>query len=148
MKGYNGQLYVYEDKIIIERKGFMAFATQGLSGSKSIPMSAIQSVQIKDAGAILNGYIQFGILGGVEHKGGLSNAANDENSIVFLNTSNELAHQIKDYIETAILHPQDTDNESLPQPSIADELLKFKQLLDMGVITQAEFDAQKKKLLG
>lgn len=34
-----------------------------------------------------------------------------------------------------------------PQNSIADELLKFKQLLDMGAITQEEFDAKKKQLL-
>jgi hypothetical protein len=32
--------------------------------------------------------------------------------------------------------------------SVADELLKFKKLLDAGAITQAEYDAQKKKLLG
>ena len=31
---------------------------------------------------------------------------------------------------------------------IADELKKFKELLDMGVITQEEFDAKKKQLLG
>ena len=31
--------------------------------------------------------------------------------------------------------------------SAADELLKFKKLLDIGAITQEEFDAQKKKLL-
>lgn len=32
--------------------------------------------------------------------------------------------------------------------SSADELLKFKQLLDSGIITQDEFDAKKKQLLG
>ncbi len=32
--------------------------------------------------------------------------------------------------------------------SAADELKKFKDLLDMGVITQEEFDAKKKQLLG
>lgn len=32
--------------------------------------------------------------------------------------------------------------------SIADELLKFKQLLDMGAITQQEYEEMKKKLLG
>lgn len=32
--------------------------------------------------------------------------------------------------------------------SAADELLKFKQLLDMGAITQEEFEKQKAKLLG
>lgn len=32
--------------------------------------------------------------------------------------------------------------------SVADELKQFKELLDMGVITQEEFDAKKKQLLG
>lgn len=33
-------------------------------------------------------------------------------------------------------------------PSVADELKKFKELLDLGAITQEEFDAKKKQLLG
>lgn len=32
--------------------------------------------------------------------------------------------------------------------SVADELKKLKEILDAGVLTQEEFDAQKKKLLG
>ena len=35
-----------------------------------------------------------------------------------------------------------------PMTSAADELKKFKELLDMGVINQEEFDAKKKQLLG
>ncbi len=34
------------------------------------------------------------------------------------------------------------------QTSDAEELLKFKQLLDAGVISQEEFDAKKKQILG
>lgn len=34
------------------------------------------------------------------------------------------------------------------QASAADEIKKFKELLDMGVISQEEFDAKKKQLLG
>jgi len=34
------------------------------------------------------------------------------------------------------------------QASSADELIKLKQLLDSGIITQAEFDAKKKQFLG
>ena len=37
---------------------------------------------------------------------------------------------------------------AVPKTSSSDELIKFKQLLDSGVITQAEFDAKKKQLLG
>ena len=44
---------------------------------------------------------------------------------------------------------------SLPRPQsapvfqdAADEIRKYKELLDMGAITQEEFDAMKKRLLG
>jgi len=39
------------------------------------------------------------------------------------------------------------DTKSAAAVSAADEILKFKQLLDAGIITQEEFDSQKRKLL-
>lgn len=39
-------------------------------------------------------------------------------------------------------------NGQIQALSAADELKKFKELLDMGIITQEEFDAKKKQLLG
>jgi len=56
------------------------------------------------------------------------------------------------WIEQAILSCEvtpcaDQKTGTAPQFSIADELLKLKKLLDAGGITQAEYDAQKKKLL-
>ena len=42
----------------------------------------------------------------------------------------------------------DADVQPVQQVSAADELKKFKELLDSGVITQEEFDAKKKQLLG
>ncbi|MFD0749400.1 SHOCT domain-containing protein [Mucilaginibacter calamicampi] len=41
-----------------------------------------------------------------------------------------------------------TNTASTPATGVADELLKLKKLLDAGALTQAEFNAQKKKLLG
>lgn len=38
-------------------------------------------------------------------------------------------------------------NNDSPELSVADELLKLKQLMDMGVLTKEEFEEQKKKLL-
>lgn len=43
--------------------------------------------------------------------------------------------------------PAVASRQDIPQ-SNADELKKYKDLLDSGVITQAEFDAKKKQLLG
>ena len=48
---------------------------------------------------------------------------------------------------------QAKNNASSPAPTInqisaADEILKFKNLLDQGIINQEEFDKKKKELLG
>lgn len=54
------------------------------------------------------------------------------------------------YIDDAILACEVTPcAQTTPKQtaSIADELKKLKELLDSGALTQAEFDAQKKKLL-
>ena len=150
LKGYNGQLYVYEDRLIIERKGFFGMVTNGLAGSKTIPMSSIQNIQLKKAGAFFNGFIQFGILGGIEKQNGITGAINDENSVVFLEECNKKAVEIKNYIEEIILSRNNNQsNKSQSENfSAADEILKLKKLLDMGVLTQNEFDAKKKQLLG
>ena len=44
--------------------------------------------------------------------------------------------------------PKAAPTISTPATSNADELKKYKELLDMGVITQEELDAKKKQLLG
>ena len=38
--------------------------------------------------------------------------------------------------------------ETQVENSTAEQLKKYKELLDMGIITQEEFDAKKKQLLG
>lgn len=60
---------------------------------------------------------------------------------VFDELSNLLSKFQKSNIAEAVI------KQEIPQ-SNADELKKFKDLLDSGVITQEEFDAKKKQLLG
>lgn len=148
LKGVGGQLTVYHDKVVIERKGAIGFLSKGFSGAKTIPMSSIQSVQFKRGTGFTNGYIQFGILGGRECRGGLFAAADDENTVMLSYKYNEVAQEIKDYIENQILDRAKPHETVVQQTSPADELKKFKELLDMGVISQAEFDAKKKQILG
>jgi membrane protease subunit (stomatin/prohibitin family) len=55
--------------------------------------------------------------------------------------------------EAAQAQPQETamPAPAAPAPPAEDEytkLMKLKELLDAGVLTQAEFDAQKQKILG
>ena len=48
----------------------------------------------------------------------------------------------------AEIEKQNAPTQVIAETSAADELKKFKELLDSGVITQEEFDAKKKQLLG
>lgn len=148
LKGVNGQLTIYEDRVIIERGGALGFLTQGLAGAKTIPMDSIMSVQFKEGNMWTNGFIQFGIMGGKEARGGIFNATQDENTVMIKAATNDSAREIKDYIEGIILNRSKNKETVVQQVSPAEELKKFKELLDMGVISQAEFDAKKKQILG
>ncbi len=145
LKGVNGQLEVYPDKIIIKRKGFLAKTSQGFfKGDKTIYLNQISGIQIKPGTSLTNGYIQFTLPGGRESKKGLSEATQDENTILFTKKNNDIVSSIKDYIEEML------SKRSQPQVaplSVADEIKKIKQLLDDGILSEEEFQTQKQKLL-
>lgn len=60
--------------------------------------------------------------------------------------------EVDAYTQTSAPNQMVAKNTNATTPvnvhSVADELLKWKGLLDQGVITQEEFDAKKKELLG
>jgi len=120
-------------------------AMSGNKGKKRISIQSISAVDFKKAMYKNAGYIQFSVMGAERH-GGTWNAAGDENSILINESLNDLAQEIVDYIEQK--RNQATAPQVVQTMSAADELKKFKELLDMGIITQEEFDAKKKQLLG
>lgn len=64
--------------------------------------------------------------------------------------ANQLADSIGTKIRTALEEYKNHEDDDVPSSTIspADELKKFKELLDTGVISQEEFEAKKKQLLG
>lgn len=48
----------------------------------------------------------------------------------------------------AIKNTQSQPAAQEPKKTLVEQMAEYKQLLDMGVITQEEFDAKKKQLLG
>ena len=141
--GKNGQLEVYPDKVIIKRKGFMSKMTQGFfAGEKSIYIKQITGIKVKRGGLLTNGFIQFILAGNIEVRKGLVKETHDENTIFFAKKDNEVIDKIKLAVEELM-----TKSDSPHVVSSADEILKFKNLLDDGVITQEEFEEKKKQLL-
>ncbi len=145
-EGNNGQIELYRDKLIIKRKGLTALITQGLTkGEKTIYINQITGIQLK-LGGLLVGYIQFTLPGGIESRKGVFDAQKDENSVTFSGILNQSATQLKEKIEELMQKSKQNTNPVFV--SGADEIKKFKQLLDEGIITKDEFDKKKKELLG
>ncbi|PEP46834.1 MULTISPECIES: DUF4429 domain-containing protein [Bacillus] len=145
--GVNGQLQIDGNKIVIKRKGMLAKMTQGLKGDKDIQIKQLSSIQFKPAGTFTNGYIQFTFSGGKEDKGGLFDATKDENTIMFNKK------QQPNFIKVKALIEQKMDEFHSPAPThapadVADQIKKLADLRDSGILTNEEFDAKKKQLLG
>ena len=146
-------LYCYADRVVISHRGALNAFAMGIKGDKTIYYTDITSVQYKQPGKIAGGYLQFSLPGGNENRGGLLSAMSDENTIAIISQPQIMAQAEKavEFLNQKIREVKTRAQQPaavVQQVSAADELKKFKELLDMGAITQEEFDAKKKQLLG
>lgn len=144
------KLEVYDDYVILY---FMPvgslianIARGGNTGGKRINIEDITSLQFKEPSGVSVGFIQFSYPGSVDRKDGVVGAINDENSIVVDNNNLTKAKEVVMYLEKRRSNLQ--KGNQVVGISSADEIVKFKKLLDDGIISQEEFDAKKKQLLG
>lgn len=152
LQGVRGRhMRVYEDRAVLSVKaGLGSFVTGNFSdGEKTIYYTDCIGVQFKESGFQI-GYLQL------ETASRLMNNSQDnffnENSFTFDTTvqSNEKMNEVADYIRSRVSECKNGPKQQtvVQEVSAADEIIKFKNLLDMGIITQEEFDAKKKQLLG
>ena len=146
VRGLNGQIEVYEDKIIIKRNGILAWGSHFRKGDKTIPMKSITSVQLKTSSFFSRGFIQFGVLGGIENKGDVKDALKDENSVIFGRKHTADFLELKQFIENKITANE--TNGTPAQSSNIDDLEKLHDLYNRRIITEGEFNAKKKQILG
>ena len=150
-EGANGQLLLLEDSVRIKRREATAFLNQGLQSDRIVPLSQIASVQLKNAGAFANGYIQFSLKG--ENKMKAADITQDDNAIVFRAAQQPAFEKIKTAIETKMTAAKTSIPTNIPQRAsytyqYIDELEKLASLRDRGIITEEEFAAKKRKILG
>ena len=159
IKGYAKKtLVVYEDRAVIETaKGFFNTLADKV-GEKSFPYGAIASIEYKAVpkGITTGGYIKFVLKGGgatplgfIQVGNGISAAIEStDHKIDFIDhKQNPEILDVKNFIEKQISLANQSSGTNNGTPSQADELRKFKQLLDDGIISQEEFEEKKKKLL-
>lgn len=143
------ELKVYEDHCVLTAKKnavSLLITNKFFAGDKKFYYSDLTSVQFRDPGMITDGYMEFEYPG--SRSGNSSGAYSSENAIAFTKKDLEKMKEIYNYVDGKIREYKNKGNETVQQLSPADELKKFKELLDAGIITQDEFDAKKKELLG
>ena len=138
--------------LTISRPGLMSKISLGFTGDKTIMINQISGVQIKKVG-LARGYIQFIMAGTQEVKSGIIGGKIDEN-VVYSDSSfkksnkqiNDDFEEIKKYIED---FNSNQNNTTVVQnvKSPVEQVKELKELLDMGAISQEEFDKKKKELL-
>ncbi len=140
-KGRNGKLILTDLSVVIKRGLWGSLLTHGVKGEKTIPYKNIIAVQFKKAG-FTAGYIQFTIPGGIESKGGVIDAAHDENTVTFYWGKNDAFSEAKRIIEENMSQPVTS------QKSPLDDLEKLAGLKEKGIITEDEFQKKKTQILG
>ena len=148
LNGNVATMTVYEDHCVITGKktlyGFVG--GRAFSGSKEFYYADVTSVQYKEANMLVNGFIQFEYPG--SHSG--QNNYNSENTFVIMIGKSDIAQCKKayEYIKERIAYYKSRKNNPTIAISPADELRKYKELLDSGIITEEEFKKKKSELLG
>lgn len=143
------ELKVYEDHCvrIAKKNALTLFVTNNFfAGEKKFYYSDLTSVQFRKPGAITDGYLEFEYPG--SRSGNNSGAYTSENAVSFAKSDLAKMEEIYNYIEGKIREYKNKGNAVVQETSSADEIIKFKALLDSGIITQEEFDAKKKQILG
>lgn len=142
---------VYKDYLVIAHMGVGTVSNVmrgGVTGAKRINYTDLTSIQFREPSGAAVGFIQVIYPGSIESKGGVLDMINDENSVPVMPCDTEYAREIVNYIERRKVEIESQPNASnVPAVSVADEILKFKNLLDSGIITQEEFDKKKSELL-
>lgn len=145
VQGAQKTLNVYNDHISLTQiKNFRTIMTHDwFKGTKEIYFADMSSVQYRAPTSLILGYIQF-------ETANISSNNNfaSENSWTFDKSKNDIAQKILEFVQNKVAEAKRGKNSVVMAQSAADELLKFKQLLDSGIITQEEFDNKKKQLLG
>ena len=151
IQGVRGRhLQVFDDKAIITVKaGIGSFITGNVSdGEKTIYYCDVIGVQFKKSGFQI-GYLQLETASTQMNNRG-SNFFS-ENSFTFDKTqvSNEKMEEVANYVRQQVeAYKTQKNAPAAAAISPAEEVMKLKNLLDMGVLTQEEFDKKKKELLG
>jgi hypothetical protein len=136
------------DTVTITKRGWANALASGMNGARTIQISTLTAIQMKPAG-IMMGYIIFSYAGSKPFMGGMWEATQDPDAFLFGRDLNGEVAEFKAQVEKKMREskqpaPAPANNSS---GTLTDELRKLAEFKNQGILSQAEFEAAKKKLL-
>ena len=147
-EGYNDRkIDVYNDRIVITVIARWNTILTGRANEKTIYYSDCIKVEFDNNKSFHGGYLRLVTADSnsfIREK----DKRYDDNSISFPSPSKRM-DEIANFIKNRVKETKEASC-ALPNPNISatDEIIKYKNLLDIGAITQEEYDLKKKQLLG
>lgn len=135
-KGTSGSAELFSDRVVVKKS--LAFGNR----QKTIFLSQLSGVIVKNIGWT-SPAIHFATANSEMKKA--TDNKNDDSTILIGPLGSQKAQQFKEQVERQMALVL---NKGTPTLSGADEIVKYKALLDEGVISPEEFEAKKKQLLG
>jgi hypothetical protein len=135
------------DTITIRKRGWANALASGMNGDRTIQISSLTAVQMKPAGMITLGYILFAFAGSKPFMGGIWEATQDPDAFLFTNDLNGQVAEFKTKVETKMRESKKSAPGNHPSATLTDELRKLAEFKNQGILSEAEFEAAKKKLL-
>jgi hypothetical protein len=158
-QGHNGTVLFDGDFVTLQRKGFLARMSVG-KGEKHIPLRSINAVQIKPAGPMMNGFIEFSLGGGDERRSQFGrqtvDAVNNENAVMFTRKQQPAFEHLRGAVEQAIAAASRPQPVYAPPPGypqqqapngLVGQLQQLGQLRNSGALSDQEFQSAKARLL-
>lgn len=173
LEGTISTLEVYQDRVLHIAKTTARSYVAGkfFNGTKEYMFEDLTNIQYREATPIFNGYLQFEYPGAMNYSsssfGGAGGNYNNENSFIYdvtvtnglmvyqgedrVTAANRIVGDAFRYMHGRIMEEKRAKRQGFPvqspSASVADELKKYSELYQSGVITQEEFNEIKKKLI-
>lgn len=145
--GKNGEIEFDGKTVRVKRgvEGKAAILTTGIGfqGEKKIPLEQVVSITFKAPTTMLVGYFQVVTIGYTPPRN-LQDVVRDENTVTFNKKDLSEFEALREEIETAIANKP---SASVGGESPLDALKKLKELLDLGVISNDEYEEKKTALM-
>ena len=141
LKGTNGKIILYDDKLVISRNTFGGFAVFGNAGERTLYYHTLQGAEYT------GGALRVNPIGAhAESYNRLNTYTTDAYSITIPLGKKKVAEEIYNMINEKIKNVSINSGNTIER-SNAEEIREYKKLLEEGIITQEEFEKKKQELL-